>query len=210
LFKCTVNRPRSILHYWDLRLPSHKAPKRSPKKPSSKSLYSSAVDPTTFHGSRCRGITSMSQGTGPSAGLLFALGADSRLYTYSYPTLSPVRTETHPDLQTNSFYVRLATSPCGRWLASGSTSRAGSLFLFDISNAGRVTASYGVGDGEPISPAIRLRGQSGEIGAVDWATDMVASCADDGTVRVWRPDLEVYQNCIADSEGQKWEWFWSI
>ncbi|OJA09931.1 hypothetical protein AZE42_04888 [Rhizopogon vesiculosus] len=199
-----------ILHYWDFRFPSDEALKRSPKKPLPKPLYSSVVDPTTFYNARCRGITSMSQGTGPSAGLLFALGADSRLYTYSYPTLAPLRTETHPDLHTNSFYVRLATSPCGRWLASGSTSRAGSLFLFDISNAGRASASYGLGDGEPVSPAVRLRGQSDEIGAIDWGRDMVASCADDGTVRVWRPDLEVYQSCIADSEEQKWEWFWSV
>jgi len=151
----------------------------------------------------------MSQGSGPSAGLLFALGADSRLYIYSYPTLSPLRTETHPNLQTNSFYVRLATSPCGRWLASGSTSRAGSLFLFDISNAGRVATLYDVDADEPVSPAVRLGGQAGESGAVDWATDMVASCADDGTVRIWRPDLEVYQNCVSNSEEQKWEWLWS-
>ncbi|KAG1718237.1 WD40-repeat-containing domain protein [Suillus occidentalis] len=198
-----------ILHYWDLRLPSDKSSKRSPKKPSYKPLFSSTMDPTTFHSARCRGITSMSRGSGPSAGLLFALGADSRLYIYSYPTLTPVRTESHPSLQTNSFYVRLATSPCGRWLASGSTSRAGSLFLFDISNAGRVAPSYGKRADEPISPTVRFSGQSGEIGAVDWARDMVASCADDGTVRIWRPDLEVYQNCISNSEEQKWDWFWS-
>ncbi|KAG0705406.1 WD40-repeat-containing domain protein [Suillus ampliporus] len=198
-----------ILNYWDLRLPSDKALKRSPKKPSFKPLFSSAVDPTTFHGARCRGITSMSQGSGPSAGLLFALGADSRLYTYSYPTLTPLRTETHRNLQTNSFYVRLATSPCGRWLASGSTSRAGSLFLFDISNAGRIAESYGMGADEPVSPALRFPAQAGEIGAVDWARDMVASCADDGTVRIWRPDLDMYQNCVANSEERKWEWLWS-
>ncbi|KAG1753781.1 WD40-repeat-containing domain protein [Suillus paluster] len=198
-----------ILHYWDLRLPSDKPSKRSPKKPSFKPLFSSTIDPTTFHGARCRGITSMSQGSGPSAGLLFALGADSRLYTYSYPTLTPHRTETHPNLQTNSFYVRLATSPCGRWLASGSTSRAGSLFLFDINNAGRIAASYGMGADEPVSPAVRFRGQASEIGAIDWARNMVASCADDGTVRIWRPDLEVYQNCVANPEEQKWEWLWS-
>ncbi|KAG2370070.1 WD40-repeat-containing domain protein [Suillus spraguei] len=198
-----------ILHYWDLRLPSDNSSKRSPKKPAYKPLFSSTMDPTTFHSARCRGITSMSQGIGPSAGLLFALGADSRLYIYSYPTLTPLRTEAHPNLQTNSFYVRLATSPCGRWLASGSTNRAGSLFLFDISNAGRVGPSYGKEAGEPISPTVRFRAQSGEIGAVDWARDMVASCADDGTVRIWRPDLEVYQSCISNSEEQKWEWFWS-
>lgn len=84
------------------------------------------------------------------------------------------------------------------------------MFLFDISNAGRVTASYGVGDCEPVSPAVRLRVQSCEIGAVDWAKDLVTSCADDGTVRIWRPDLETYQKCIANSEEQKWEWFWTI
>lgn len=56
---------------------------------------------------------------------------------------------------------------------------------------------------------VELQGQSGEVGAVDWAEGMLASCADDGTVRVWRPDLEVYRECEGDPERMKWDYCWA-
>lgn len=103
----------------------------------------------------------------------------------------------------SSFYVRLASSPCGRWLASGCTAKSGSLFLYDVSNIGRLSSTI------PPTTAVELHGQTGEVGAVDWAINMIASCADDRTVRVWRPDLDVYQDCIAHPEERAWEWSWS-
>ena len=78
--------------------------------------------------------------------------------TYSY---------SHPNMRNTSFYVRTSLSPCGRWLASGGADN-GSVYLFDVSNAGRVQAGPGVG-------VVELRGQKGEVGAVDWAENMVAS-----------------------------------
>jgi denticleless len=60
------------------------------------------------------------------------------------------------------------------------------------------------------SAAVELRGQSGEVGALDWAEGMLATCADDGSVRVWRPDVDVYNRCKADPEEAKWEWCWSV
>jgi denticleless len=177
----------------------------SKQKPTS----STTIDPTTVNGSRPRGIISLTQGTGPTAGLLFALAADSRIHTYSTSqTLNPVSTHvySHPNMQTNSFYVRIATSPCGQWLASGGA-EAGSAFLYDIGNAGRIysTSEY---DGQ--SGGVQLRGHTGEVAAVDWAGGTLATCADDGTVRVWRPDEDVKRRCAKDPEESKWEYAWSV
>ena len=102
---------------------------------------------------------------------------------------SPSRSDTysHPSMVTNSFYVRIGVSPCGRWLASGST--GGSAFLFDISQ------SQSRSQLTPRWQGIQLPGQRGEVGALDWGCDTLATCADDGTVRVWRPDLDVVGRC---------------
>ena len=81
-------------------------------------------------------------------------------------------------MSTNSFYVRASVSPCERWLATGGTS--GSAFLFDV-GANR--------DDKLVTEGVELRGQEGEVGAVDWASDSLVTCADDGTVRIWRPDI---------------------
>lgn len=193
----------SILNLWDLRLPVPDDPKRQMTSPSA----SSPDDATTMNGScRPRGISSLCAGTGPTSDLLFALGADSWLYTYSSPSLIPLEAETYPNLR-SSFYVRLARSPCGRWLASGCSGKNGSSFLFDVSNAARLSASpYSK---QSLAAAVELRGQTGEVGAVDWANEMLATCADDGTVRVWRPNYDVYQKCLSDPDAERWNWSWS-
>lgn len=171
-------------------------------------IRSSSVDPTVLQGSRRpRGIKSVTAGSGPSAGLLFALGSDSRLHTYDISSLLPLAADTHPNLRVDTFYVRTSISPCGRWLASGSSGSHGSVFLFDVSNAGRLSAATGLA-GESRQP-IELRGQSGEIGALDWAGGMLATCADDCTVRIWRPDLDIHHQCLEDPEEKKWEWCWT-
>ena len=201
----------SELNMWDLRQPTAKAAGKRTKKPAPMTpSCTSPTDPTVFHGARRpRGLMSLCAGSGPSAGLLFALGADNRIHAYDSSTLIPVDSFTHPNLL-SSFYVHLASSPCGRWLASGCTSKNGSVFLYDISNAGRLIASPRTKKRtESLTAAVELRGQTGEIGAVDWANDTIASCADDRTVRVWRPDLDVYQSCISQPEENAWEWEWS-
>lgn len=98
-------------------------------------------------------------------------------------------------MATNSFYVRTAVSPCGRWLASGGA--GGSAFLFDIGAGG---SELGCMEG------VELRGQEGEVGTVDWADGAVATCADDGTVRVWRPDIERFRLCAENPDEAKWDW----
>lgn len=151
---------------------------------------------------RSRGITSLALGCGPTAGKIFALSNDSRVHTYNprgaaglpldVPQLNDLP-YSHRHMSTNSFYVRIGTSPCGRWLASGGVN--GSAFLFDV----------GAGDGS----GVELRGQEGEVGALDWAKGALATCADDGTVRVWRPDLERYRTCCDNAEEEQHSWSWA-
>lgn len=75
--------------------------------------------------------------------------------------------------------------------------------MFDVENASRASSVSQQG--------LELKGQqTGEVGAIDWARDMLATCIDDGTVRVWRPDLETYLGCIENPEDQQWDWTWSM
>ncbi|KAI0751438.1 WD40-repeat-containing domain protein [Daedaleopsis nitida] len=213
-----------ILHLWDVRLPTVSTPKRSARSSRTartKPLFTSSCDPTTSSGTRrARGITTLAAGSGPTAGLVYALGTDSRVHTYSAPWLEPLsgypaaelgahdpHAHAHANMLTNSFYVRLAASPCGRWLAGGNA-LDGRAYLFDIASAASAAKARDVGRfgwGAPVE----LQGQTGEVGAMDWADGMLATCADDGTVRVWRPDVDVAKRCADDPEEMKWEWSWA-
>ena len=138
------------------------------------------------------------------------------MHAYTTPTLAPLAlpraaepdagTQTPP---THSFYVRLAASPCGRWLASGSAG-GGRAYLFDAAAAAVPPRGTRAGEGAPWAGGVALEGgQTGEVGAMDWADGALATCADDGTVRVWRPDVEVARRCEDDPEEMKWEWAWA-
>ena len=113
-------------------------------------------------------------------------------------------------MQTNSFYVKLAASPCGRWLASGNAAD-GRAYLFDVASRASAARGRDVGAGQDEwDGAVELRGQMvGEVGAMDWAEGALAMCGDDGTVRVWRPDVEVARRCAEAPEEMKWEWSWA-
>ncbi|KAK0461946.1 WD40-repeat-containing domain protein, partial [Desarmillaria tabescens] len=191
-----------ILRCWDVRsLTSSK--RRIPRYKLQQPLFASSEDPTSFHGSRRpRGIISLAEGSGPTAGLLFGLGTDSRVHTYTRSSLLPMSSSyAHERMQTNSFYIGLGMSPCGRWLSTGSTGR-GSAFLYDVHNAWRPFAAEERG--------VELQGQQGDVGGVAWCSEGLATCADDGTVRVWRPDVDAYHRCLERPEEEKWHWCWSI
>ncbi|THH09051.1 hypothetical protein EW145_g2286 [Phellinidium pouzarii] len=205
-----------IIRKWDLRLTSS-SPKKRGKKPASILPIDNAEEDLTtlpsdlpsagllFSPRRARGIISMALGMGPSAGRIFALSNDSRVHTYNtsgavgIPLSVPQADQayTHRHMATNSFYVRTVVSPCGRWLASGGA--GGSAFLFDISVGGEEKLGM---------QGVELKGQEGEVGAVDWADGALATCADDGTVRIWRPDIERYRMCMDNPVEAKWDWTW--
>lgn len=205
------SQPRdSKLRKWDLRLPMARKAKKTLHSP----IEESQTDPTALNGSRRpRGISSLALGSNDTAGVLFGLSADSRIHTYTLPLDSPHEmyegTYGHPHLLASAFYVRLSVSPCGRWLASGSSS--GCVCLFDVSRS-RSRSGWGLGSmGAMKDSAVELVGQSmsGEVGAVDWADGCLAACADDGTVRVWRPDVDIYRACLDDPTEALWEWSWA-
>lgn len=87
--------------------------------------------------------------------------------------------------------------------------QAGSAFLYDVGNAGRMSFASPF-QYEAHSRGVQLRGQTGEVAAVDWAEGMLATCADDGTVRVWRSEEEIKRRCTKDPEELKWEYAWSV
>jgi denticleless len=166
-----------------------------------------------FSPRRARGISTLALGCGPSVGKLYALGIDSRVHVYNpygaagVPLGYEVESEeakdgvvaaysetfSHPRMATNSFYVRIGISPCGRWLASGST--GGSAYLFDISQSQYPRRAGHAVNNTRRWEGIQLPGQRGEVGALDWGYETLATCADDGTVRIWRPELETVSKC---------------
>lgn len=191
--------------------------KKAPKTKSSLVSHSSSIDATTIGSRRARGLLSVVRGTGPTSGVLFALSVDSRIHTYDLNTLTPLggargRSYQHPEMKINTFYVGMALSSCGRWIASGSNSptastgssgsSGGRIFLFDVSRA-----ASPFGNSYP-EEGVQIKLGSGEVGSVDWGDGMLATCVDDGTVRVWRPDVERHGQCIDDPENMKWDWSW--
>jgi denticleless len=193
-----------ILKFWDLRCLTSGKKSRAAKPKPPPVLFSSPIDPTSLQGRRPRGILSLAAGRGPTAGYIFGLGADSQIHCYTLPSLTPdtSRRYTHPNLvSSGSFYVSISVSPCGRWLASGANSKDGKAFIFDVATR--------PSEINHASRGVQLNGQVGEVGAVDWAEDALATCADDGTVRVWRPDVGVYRSCVQQPEETRWDWAWA-
>jgi denticleless len=199
-----------MLRLWDLRQLAQSTPAKSQKKRAAQPSAVSGFDPTIVEGGRrARGLTSVVAGTGSTYGLLFGLGMDSRVYTYAASTLLPLSqkgTFKHPKMNTNSFWARLAVSPDGRTLVSGSlgTDKGASAFLFDVSQTARAVLPI-----SPDSAGIELPAQKGEVTGVDWAQDMLATCSDDGIVRVWRFDPEIREQCDLDAEA-RWAWTWGV
>ncbi len=86
----------------------------------------------------------------------------------------------------------------------------GSVYLFDVTSSARARRCGGGGGGDGRGRGVELQGQKGEVGAVDWAEGALTTCADDGTVRIWREDIETYRHCQEDPEEMKWGWSWSV
>lgn len=106
-------------------------------------------------------------------------GGKVHLYDLLRPGAGPTHTlEGH---SSETFYVKAVFSPDGRHVASGSSDKRA--YLWDVQR--------------PSAPPVRLAGHAGEVTTLDFCHDAtpslrhsLASCSDDGTVRVWeREDL---------------------
>lgn len=120
---------------------------------------------------RHHGITSLAiDGTG---GRLLASSTDGKIYCYD--TVRPERGEVarFGGHHVHTFYVKARFSQDGRFILSGSSD--GNVYIWQVDH--------------PDLPPIYLPGHRAEVTGVDWSpTDLcqVASCSDDGDVRVWR------------------------
>jgi len=92
------------------------------------------------------------------------------LFNSTRPDLGPTASFRGHDAP--SFYVKVAMSPDGRHVISGSTDSKVYIWQTD----------------RPQDPPYRMEGHTGEVTGVDWSScheDKVASVSDDGTMRIW-------------------------
>ena len=126
---------------------------------------------------RAFGITSLALAPNGSTRVA-ASYSDSHIAVFDHnaPSAGPKCHLRAPGLSfQTSFYVKTAFSPCGTHLASGS--RDGEVYVWHADR--------------PRAPPAALAGHAGEVSAVDWSPaefGCLASCADDGTARVWAVD----------------------
>ncbi|TIB84054.1 WD40 repeat-like protein [Wallemia mellicola] len=158
---------------WDIRTASGK---------SSKSVKPASETPDmTENNGRPHGVSHLAA----DGSWLWTLCTNSIIYGYPTNNLtSEARIQLKDDeLTCASFWVRMALSPDSRYLSCGS--KNGTVFSWDISNSKRAQQSQ--------DKAVKLfhskgtNGTSNEVGSVDWADDVLASCSDDMSVRFWRP-----------------------
>ena len=88
----------------------------------------------------------------------------------------------------NSFYLRTHFSPCGRYIVAGSQDRRAYVWELPSRPASRFA---GIERGSYTTPSLVLCGHEGEVSDVAWGGGVggighrIATCADDGTVRLW-------------------------
>lgn len=222
----TSSSVNGIIKMWDLRGPTkraalqceeasvdstmqHLANTSLTRQPSFLDTLAASASSSNTSPKRARGICSMA--LDPTGSAIYAVAADSRIHRYSALTLAPptplssamVEPLTDPRFRVSSFYIRTSISPCGRWLASGSS--GGQVFLWSLDSASPCNKASAVLDAK-----WNGEGDVNESGAVDWASDgMLASCSDDRTVRVWRSDLDRAMTCRDEDATARADWAWA-
>lgn len=99
----------------------------------------------------------------PTGSYIYSVSADSRIHRHSAVTLSTLSSPTplsDPRMRVGSFHVRASISPCGEYLASGST--GGQVFVWSLR--------------DPTQVAVVLQATGDEFAeretaSVDWAAD---------------------------------------
>lgn len=81
-----------------------------------------------------------------------------------------MHTFSSPSLLSSSFYVRLSISPCGRYLASGSSGNGFSTNIWDLKTHSSARQVYG----ETRECSVALKGNTEEVSGIDWADDTVS------------------------------------
>ncbi|KAJ3052975.1 hypothetical protein HK097_005284 [Rhizophlyctis rosea] len=134
---------------------------------------------SSIKGKRLHGFSSFSLNS--SGSRLYAASTDHNVYEFHTSNLSLPARQLPPAAQyrCRSFYVKTAVSPDDRFVASGSSN--GGLYMWEIDDLKK--------------PPLLLNGHEGEVTTLSWCAkdpELLASCADDMTIRLWRqrPDCE--------------------
>ena len=164
---------RSVVRLWD--------PRYLDGSPRNAIPSGVLPDPTALSSrTRSRGVHALAEQ--PGTGDLFALTGDSKInvlrpsaamtpedLTWT-EAIQPVQC-THPDLRSN-FWMGLSFSPCGRYLASGSSK--GGVMTWDTGDSSSVQR-HGVRQVMATNLQLSNDGRDREVSAVDWGYDMVRS-----------------------------------
>ncbi|KAJ1953183.1 hypothetical protein IWQ62_006057, partial [Dispira parvispora] len=137
---------------------------------------------------RPRAISALTRS--PDGASLFAMSADHQIYMYnSYHLGQPVATFTAPSFRCASLYMKPATSHDSDFLAAGSSDHR--IYVWAIAS--------------PSTPPLVLQSHTQEVGAVAWSRhqlDTLASCSDDGTLRLWQVD-DRYAPQVREQYGKR-------
>ncbi|CED84570.1 mRNA export protein (contains WD40 repeats) [Phaffia rhodozyma] len=192
----------SVVKLWDLRMHGSYSSK-SPSVPIQESGESTGEKGLSSW-KRSYGVSSLV--LGKEGDVIYSLRTDNTIHTYTpYDLSTPLsQTYTHPLLRT-SFYTRLALSSCGRYLTSGSTS--GKVHIWEV--GGGLTRTLSAKESEGI--VLNTSGAGAAAGAfettgVSWGSQGFASCADNSTVRMWRPNVEIAEFLRTDPLRASWNW----
>ncbi|KAL8280177.1 hypothetical protein RQP46_007507 [Phenoliferia psychrophenolica] len=173
----------SLVKVWDLRK-SHK------RRVNPEHLESNEDAVAETGTARPHGISNMA--LSPNGQKIFALSTDSRVYAFDALNLTqpePLGVYSHPKASCGTFYVRLALSPCSRYLATGSSD--GAAYVWDTEGNGK--------------DAVRVVGHEKEVSGLDWGHETMATCSDDELVRVWSFKQGIAQQAREEKEV-RWRW----
>ncbi|KAF9187036.1 hypothetical protein BGZ49_004120, partial [Haplosporangium sp. Z 27] len=131
---------------------------------------------------RAHGMTSMA--LSPDGSALYAVSSDNHIYMFNTRSLGgPVERFGGSGFTCSSYYIKISVSPDGNYVAAGSSK---DLYVWEINRPDR-------------KPLI-FHGHQREVTAVDWANDVgngtqLSGCSDDATVRTWKANKELVDEC---------------
>ncbi|KAF8930610.1 hypothetical protein BGZ58_008126 [Dissophora ornata] len=142
-------------------------------------LDTSTYTPVT---KRAHGMTSMA--LSPDGSALYAVSSDNHIYMFNTASLgSPVERFGGSDFTCSSYYIKISVSPDGNYVAAGSCK---DLYVWEVNR--------------PRKKPLIFHGHEREVTGVDWARDLgngtqLSGCSDDATVRTWKPNRDLVEEC---------------
>ncbi|KAK4056692.1 hypothetical protein OIO90_002244 [Microbotryomycetes sp. JL221] len=176
----------SIVKVWDLRK-SHSR-RVNPGSVDTNEDWAANTDEVRPHG-----VASMA--LAPDGRRIYILCKDSKIHAFDPTNLTqtePVTTFSDSRAFFDTFYVRVAVSPCSRYIVSGSSN--GNMFMWDAQGPG--------------TDAVRIQGHEKEVSGLSWAKDRIVSCSDDHLIRVWQfnPQVARARRSSLSAPENRWRW----